>query len=1034
MAITKILKDKIKKFSLNIPTDKRKKDYKNFLLELGGITNEEYEIMIREFIKILEREEKDKLNKIRDFLLNTEEQMKILQNPAEIVVNYYEVVNIKGMTPKDYHLTLKTIFNFAKNNSNKNNRIVFQINGEENYYTLTDAFIDSIGTLRIINNQFSNSGDEVMLRGIYDLENNPILYIKFTSIERTNTYKTSEGAYFPYYCPNYDLEKYQIFKNSEMSDLSDNCLIYALRKLGLDEFKLDLVKTAVNSNYVCKSKLKDICNDLKIIIELYEERNDNTKNKTRKTIYGKTGNTYKIALLDNHYFIYEKYDNTTSLNFIKYLLENKDKYLVPFNYNNMKVDDLRNINISSDILEYDDKAICDKVYVEKDNKYDKIIFGDFETYTENINGKMIHIPYLFCFKYDDEEDIRYFTGINCAKNFINYLNKREDKKILLIFHNAKYDYNFLTKEMMILNEINSDGNFKCLTAITYKKVMVSIKCSYNMLNMSLKKCSEAFLSKEEQKKIKKEVMPYKLYNIEDYVNKRFIPKKDITLDYFKNKDDYKEFFKNATEWGCFNPILNTVDIIEYSKYYCQMDVLILSKCYNKFRDDVLELLKLDINNYLTISSVADAYFTLQGCYEGVKQISLNIQEFILKSVYGGRVMTANNEKIYIEDKINDFDAVSLYPSAMRRLSYPLGCPKVLENLTMEFLRTTDAYFVEIRINKVGIKRAFPLLSHYDENKRNYTNDLEGEVIIVNNITLEDLIKFQEVEFTILRGYYYNEGFNNKIQEVIQNVFNERKRLKKEDNPSEIVYKLLMNSAYGKTIQKPITEDLIFVYGDDRLNSYVSKNYNKITSYRKIPDTKGNKISITKSAYGHYNLAHIGSLILSMSKRIMNEVMCLAEDEGIDIYYQDTDSIHLKDVDISKLEEKFKQTYNRDLIGKNLGQFHSDFKLKGVPDGVDVYSKKLIALGKKCYIDVLEAKDKNNKIYNGFHIRLKGVSGEAITYEANKRGITELDIYERLYKGEDIEFDLTCGGDKACFKFEKNYDIHTQLLFKRKIKF
>lgn len=1033
MAITKILKDKIKKFNLNIPTDKRNREYKKFLLELGGITNDEYEIMIREYIKILEKEEKAKLTKIREFLLKTEEEMKILVNPAELIVNYYEIVNIKGMTPKDYHLTIKTIFNFAKNNSNKNNRIVFQINDEENYYTLTDAFIDSIGTLRIINNEFSNSGDDILMRGVYDLENNPILYIKFESIERTNIYKTSEGAYFPYYCSTYDLERYQIFMNNETADLSDNCLIYALRKLGLDEFKLDLIKTAINSNYICKSKLKDVCNDLKIIIELYEERNDNTKNKVRKTIYGKYGNIYKIGLLDNHYFVYEKYNNTTSLNFIKYLLDNKDKYLVPFNYNNMKIEDLKNINISSDILEYDEKAICDKVYVEKNNKYDRIIYGDFETYTRKIDGKLIHIPYLFCFKYDDEDEIRSFTGENCSKNFIEYLNKREDKKILLIFHNAKYDYNFLTKEMMILNEINSDGNFKCLNAITYKKVMITIKCSYNMFNLALNKCVEAFLTIEDKKKIKKEVMPYNLYNVDGYVNKRFIPKKDITINYFKNKEDYKEFFKNADEWGCYNNIMDTIDIIAYSKYYCEMDVLILSKCYNKFRNDVLELLKLDINNYLTISSVADAYFTLQGCYEGVKQISLNIQEFILKSVYGGRVMTAYNEKIYVEDKINDFDAVSLYPSSMLRLTYPIGTPKILEDLSMEFLRNTDAYFVEIRINKVGIKRAFPLLSHYDDNKRNYTNDLEGEVIIVNNITLEDLIKFQEVEFTILRGYYYNEGFNDKIQEIIQNVFNERKRLKKEKNPAEIVYKLLMNAAYGKTIQKPINEDLVFVYGDDRLNSYVSKNYNKIKSYRKIPDTKGNKISITKSSYGHYNLCHIGSLILSMSKRIMNEVMCLAEDNKIDIYYQDTDSIHLKDVDIPKLQEKFKDTYNRELIGKNLGQFHSDFSLDSVPDGVEVYSTKLIALGKKCYIDVLEAKDKN-KIYNGYHIRLKGVSSQSIKHEAKKRGITELDIYELLYKGEEIEFDLTCDGDKACFKFEKNYDIHTQTDFKRKIKF
>jgi hypothetical protein len=43
---------------------------------------------------------------------------------------------------------------------------------------------------------------------------------------------------------------------------------------------------------------------------------------------------------------------------------------------------------------------------------------------------------------------------------------------------------------------------------------------------------------------------------------------------------------------------------------------------------------------------------------------------------------------------------------------------------------------------------------------------------------------------------------------------------------------------------------------------------------------------------------------------MNEVMCLAEDHGIEIFYQDTDSMHLFDEDIKKLEQLFLQTYDR----------------------------------------------------------------------------------------------------------------------------
>ena len=60
---------------------------------------------------------------------------------------------------------------------------------------------------------------------------------------------------------------------------------------------------------------------------------------------------------------------------------------------------------------------------------------------------------------------------------------------------------------------------------------------------------------------------------------------------------------------------------------------------------------------------------------------------------------------------------------------------------------------------------------------------------------------------------------------------------------------------------------------------------------------------------------------------MNEVMCLAEDNGISIFYQDTDSMHIPHDDISRLSELFEMKYNWKFIGKNMGQFHTEFSLK-----------------------------------------------------------------------------------------------------------
>jgi len=48
---------------------------------------------------------------------------------------------------------------------------------------------------------------------------------------------------------------------------------------------------------------------------------------------------------------------------------------------------------------------------------------------------------------------------------------------------------------------------------------------------------------------------------------------------------------------------------------------------------------------------------------------------------------------------------------------------------------------------------------------------------------------------------------------------------------------------------------------------------------------------------------------------MNEVMCTAEDNDVEIYYQDTDSMHLNVDDIDTLKNAFRLKYNRELEGK-----------------------------------------------------------------------------------------------------------------------
>ena len=69
----------------------------------------------------------------------------------------------------------------------------------------------------------------------------------------------------------------------------------------------------------------------------------------------------------------------------------------------------------------------------------------------------------------------------------------------------------------------------------------------------------------------------------------------------------------------------------------------------------------------------------------------------------------------------------------------------------------------------------------------------------------------------------------------------------------------------------------------------------------------------------------GASVLSMSKRIMNEIVCMAEDLGNNVYYQDTDSMHIEHDKIQQFSEAFQKKYNQEIIGEDfIGCFYNDF--------------------------------------------------------------------------------------------------------------
>ena len=113
----------------------------------------------------------------------------------------------------------------------------------------------------------------------------------------------------------------------------------------------------------------------------------------------------------------------------------------------------------------------------------------------------------------------------------------------------------------------------------------------------------------------------------------------------------------------------------------------------------------------------------------------------------------------------------------------------------------------------------------------------------------------------------------------------------------------MNSMYGKTILKPIETETV-VRTQQAFHKYVCFNYNYIQSSIKVGDRY--YIKKIKTILNHYDYVNCGEETLSTSKRIMNQVLALAEDEGLNIWYQDTDSMHINYEEVEILEAAFKK--------------------------------------------------------------------------------------------------------------------------------
>ena len=284
------------------------------------------------------------------------------------------------------------------------------------------------------------------------------------------------------------------------------------------------------------------------------------------------------------------------------------------------------------------------------------------------------------------------------------------------------------------------------------------------------------------------------------------------------------------------------------------------------------------------------------------QVSGNVEKIIRKCVSGlaPRISKKNN---LIEEDIVCLDIISNHANAASKINIPLGIPKRYSK-EIDLSKVNSAYLL-INIQSIG---KYP--------KFDAVKDLQIGYRFVDLLTLNQLIKYHSIKYEILDGVYFDSGSVN-ISKEIHEIFEIRKQAKMDNNLelSNQIKRLLTVDLYGNLMKK--SKSVGTVYFDSREEAY-NYLYSHENAFELFSKNEKFKVHYKKRFTNNYNLIHIGCLILSKAREIINEYIYKLEENGVEVLYSNVDSIFIRKSDL----DKFKSLIGN--IGDDLGNFHFEY--------------------------------------------------------------------------------------------------------------
>jgi hypothetical protein len=546
---------------------------------------------------------------------------------------------------------------------------------------------------------------------------------------------------------------------------------------------------------------------------------------------------------------------------------------------------------------------------------------------------------------ENYEEWCYFETIKEFHDFISHVITITEKKALwIIAHNIVFD-NFISDIWTFFKEKNFQDDF------LHSKGMV-------------------YLQKMTRKTVRKNGKP--------------VTQKVVML--VNNGNIFPEKLENIGETIGFNKL--HIDFENSSladlQIYCFRDVVILVEFWKQWAHFIKEN-KLGNLKY-TISSQSMESFKKQFCDEYVVlDDSLENLAFERKGYYGGR--TEIFFKGDVHTPIQYYDVNSMYPHVMKSFDYPIEYKFTKVN--------PDIEQVEYYINNGWLVMA----ECYMDSKNNaYPSRAENTLMFPKGKFITYL-PTPEVRLAIENGDVKKFGKvnlyrgANLFKSYIEFFYNKRVELKKAHNKQEKMYKLFLNSLYGKFGQmkdswkKTTVEEIQALIPDFDFDKWMMDEY-------KIPKIIFDGIDLTphirfiggelqlsgEKEESEISFPAIASHVTSYARLIIWNVIKYCQQHGIKYYYCDTDSIFVDKelptefVDESELGKmKVEKYYEYGVEFINLKNY-CGLNKNGKKEVMDE-EKNVIQLDGETFLN-------SSKVLKGKAWKMKGVSVNAELIDEN----------------------------------------------------